>query len=74
MYKHPLQQPETVDKVWSMDFMSASMTGNQKFRPFNVIDDCSRDALAIEVDTSISSRRVIRTLNRVIGSNGEPWL
>ncbi|MCF3108539.1 IS3 family transposase [Niabella sp. CC-SYL272] len=70
--KHPLQQPETVNKVWSMDFMSDSMTGNRKFRTFNVIDDCSREALAIEVDTSISSRRVIRTLNRVIESNGKP--
>lgn len=70
--KQPLQQQSEVNKVWSMDFMSDSMTGNRKFRTFNVIDDCSREVLAIEIDTSLSSKRVIRTLNRVIESNGKP--
>lgn len=70
--KQPLQQQEAVNKVWSMDFMSDSMTGNRKFRTFNVIDDCSREVLAIEVDTSLSSKRVIRTLDRVIENNGKP--
>lgn len=71
--KEPLEQATTVNQVWSMDFMSDSITGtNRKFRTFNVIDDCSREALAIEVDTSISSQRVIRTLNRVIERQGKP--
>lgn len=52
--------------------MSDSMTGNRKFRTFNVIDDCSREVLAIEVDTSLSAKRVIRTLQRVIETNGKP--
>lgn len=70
--KQPLQQQTEVNKIWSMDFMSDSMTGNRKFRTFNVIDDCSREVLAIEVDTSISSKRVIRTLDRIIDINGKP--
>ncbi len=70
--KQPLQQQQELNKIWSMDFMSDSMTGNRKFRTFNVIDDCSREALAIEVDTSISAKRVIRTLNRIIETNGKP--
>jgi len=49
-----------------MDFMSDSMVGSRKFRTFNVIDDCTREALGIEVDTSLSSRRIIRTLERII--------
>ena len=70
--KQPLQQQTEVNKTWSMDFMSDSMTGNRKFRTFNVIDDCSREVLAIEVDTSLSSKRVIRVLDRVIENNGKP--
>ena len=46
--------------------MSDSMIGNRKFRTFNVMDDGSREVLAIEVDTSLSSKRIIRTLERVI--------
>lgn len=70
--KQPLQQQLTVNKIWSVDFMSDSMIGNRKFRTFNVIDDCSREALAIEVDTSLSSKRIIRTLERIIDANGKP--
>jgi len=55
-----------------MDFMSDSMVGNRKFRTLNVMDDCSREVLAIEVDTLLSSRRVIRTLNRIIEQRGKP--
>lgn len=55
-----------------MDFMSDSMVGNRKFRTFNVIDDCTREVLAIEIDTSLSSRRIIRTLERVIVDRGIP--
>lgn len=55
-----------------MDFMSDSMVGNRKFRTFNVIDDCTREVLAIEVDTSLSSKRIIRTLERIIQQRGTP--
>jgi putative transposase len=70
--KQPLQQQTAINKSWSMDFMSDSMVGNRKFRTFNVIDDCTREVLAIEVDTSLSSRRIIRTLERVIVDRGTP--
>ena len=52
--------------------MSDSMVGNRKFRTFNVIDDCSREVLAIEIDTSLSAKRVIRTLDRIIHERGKP--
>jgi putative transposase len=48
------------------------MVGGRKFRTFNVIDDCTREALSIEVDTSLSSKRIIRTLNRAIDMYGKP--
>lgn len=70
--KQPLQQPTAVNRVWSMDFMSDSMVGGRKFRTLNIMDDCSREALAIEVDTSLSSRRVIRVLERIIEERGKP--
>ncbi len=70
--KQPLIQPEQVNEVWSVDFMSDSLIGNRRFRTFNIIDDCSREALGIEVDTSLSSKRIIRTLNRIGESRGFP--
>lgn len=70
--KQPLIQQTMVNSSWSMDFMSDSMVGNRKFRTLNIMDDCSREALAIEVDTCLSAKRVIRTLERVIEQRGKP--
>ncbi|MCF2521145.1 IS3 family transposase [Dyadobacter sp. CY351] len=70
--KQPLVQPAQVNETWSVDFMSDSMIGNRKFRTFNVIDDCSREALAIEIDTSLSSKRITRVLERIGLSKGFP--
>ena len=39
---------------------------------FNVLDDFNRESLAIEVDTSMPSLRVIRVLNRIIEQRGKP--
>ena len=55
-----------------MDFMSDSMVNGRKFRTLNVMDDCSREALAIEIDTSLSSKRVVRVLERIIEQRGKP--
>jgi putative transposase len=70
--KQPLVKQTLINSSWSMDFMSDSLVVGTKFRTFNVIDDCTREVLAIEIDTSISSKRVIRTLNRIIESRGLP--
>lgn len=52
--------------------MSDSLVSGSRFRTLNEIDDCNREALAIEVATSISSKRVIRTLEQLIDWRGEP--
>jgi putative transposase len=70
--KQPLMQQTAVNSSWSMDFMSDSMVGGRKFRTLNVMDNCSREVLAIEVDTALSSKRIIRTLNRAIELHEKP--
>ena len=52
--------------------MSDSLVCGRKFRTLNVIDDCSREVLAIEVDTSLPAQRMIRVLDRVIEERGKP--
>lgn len=70
--KQPLTQQAALNESWSMDFMSDSLTSGRKFRTLNIIDDCNREALAIEIDVSLSSKRVIRTLERVMEERGKP--
>ena len=70
--KQPLVRQAAINQTWSMDFMSDSMVSGRKFRTLNIIDDCTREALAIEIDTSLSSKRVTRILDRVIEERGKP--
>ena len=52
-----LYVPRHPDTVWSADFMSDALSCGRRFRPFNVVDDFNREALHIEIDTSITSER-----------------
>jgi putative transposase len=55
-----------------MDFMHDALVTGRKIKIFNLIDDFNREALAIEVDTSISGARVKQILEQVIGWRGRP--
>ncbi len=70
--RRPLVRQTAINQMWSMGFMSDSMVSGRKFRTLNIIDDCTREALAIEIDTSLSAKRVTRVLNRVIAERGKP--
>ena len=68
----PLDEAKTPNAVWSADFMSDSLTDGRTFRTFNVIDDHNRESLAIEVDHSLPSERVVRVLDQVAEERGYP--
>jgi putative transposase len=55
-----------------MDFMSDSLADGRHLRTFNVIDDYNREGLAIDVDLSMPSTRVIRSLEQIIEWRGKP--
>lgn len=67
-----LSVPTTLNQVWSMDFMSDSLLDSRSFRTFNVMDDYNREGLCIDVDLSLPSARVIRSLEQVIEWRGKP--
>jgi putative transposase len=68
----PLEVPETINQVWSMDFMHDQLADGRSFRVFNVLDDFNREGLGIEVDLSLPSGRVIRSLEQIIQWRGKP--
>ena len=68
----PLAVPEAINEVWSMDFMHDNLDDGRQYRLFNVIDDFNREGLGIEVDLSLPSARVIRSLEQIIEWRGKP--
>ena len=70
--REPLTLPLSRNDTWSADFMSDCLWSGRRFRTFNVMDDYNREALRIEIDTSLPAARVIRALEELIEWRGKP--
>jgi putative transposase len=68
----PLIVPAQPNQVWSADFMSDALYNGVRFRTFNVLDDFNREALAIEIDTSLPSQRLVRVFEQLKTERGLP--
>lgn len=64
--------PGRANQTWSLDFMSDALSSGRAFRTLNVIDDFNREALWIEVDTSLPAERVVRVLEQLLDWRGKP--
>lgn len=66
------QAPTHPNARWSMDFVADATAQGHRLRTLNVVDDFTRESLAIEVDTSLPGGRVIRVLDRLAQERGLP--
>ena len=57
---------------WSIDFVSDCVSTGRVIRMLTVVDDCTRECPAIEVDTSLGGMRVRRVLDRIASERGLP--
>jgi putative transposase len=60
------------NQEWAVDFASDIAASGRRLRIFSVVDSYTRECLALEVDTSLPSRRVTRTLAEIIERRGAP--
>jgi putative transposase len=64
--------PMASNERWSLDFVSDQLTDGRRFRVLTVVDDCTRECLALVADTSLSGARVARELDRLVIERGKP--
>jgi putative transposase len=60
------------NQSWSMDFVSDGFVNGRRLRCLNIVDDFTKECLAIEVDTSLPGRRVVSVLERLAECRGLP--
>ena len=70
--RRPMAMPQAANARWSLDFVSDAFTDGRRFRVLAVVDDFTRECLALVADTSLSGTRVVRELDAVISRRGRP--
>lgn len=68
----PLVVENKPNQQWALDFMHDTLYCGKRYRTLNVLDEGTRECLAIEVDSSLSADRVIRALEQLKVERGLP--
>ena len=68
----PMAIPQGANQRWSLDFVSDTFTDNRRLRILTVVDDSTRECVALVADTSLSGLRVARELDAAIGNRKKP--
>jgi putative transposase len=63
---------QCANQEWALDFSIDGLASGRMVRILSVVDAYTRECLALEADTSLSSGRVIRVLERLIAERGTP--
>jgi len=70
----PMTLPQGPNQRWSLDFVSDTLVCSRRIRILAVVDDFTRENLALVVDTSLSGARVARELDAIIEVRGRPLM
>jgi putative transposase len=70
--RSPMILPSGPGERWSLDFVSDSFMDGRRFRILCIVDDFSRECLALVADTSIGGHRLARELGILISERGKP--
>ena len=70
----PMAIPQGSNQRWSLDFVSDALTCSRRFRILTVVDDFTRECLALVADNSLSGLRVARELDRLVEMRGRPCM
>ncbi len=70
----PMTIPQGSNQRWSLDFVSDALGDGRRFRVLCIVDDFTRECLALVADTSLSGARVARELDAVMARRGKPHL
>jgi putative transposase len=68
----PKHEVTAINQIWSMDFVADALFDGRRLRALTVVDNYTRESLAIEVGQSLKGEDVVNTLNRIATKRGLP--
>jgi putative transposase len=70
--RQPKQVATAINEIWSMDFVADELFDGRRLRALTVVDNYTRESLAIDVGQSLKGEDVVATLNRIAAHRGLP--
>ena len=61
-----------MNEIWSMDFVSDALFVGRRLRALTIVDNYTRECLAIKVSQSLRGDDVVETLSQIIQTRGVP--
>lgn len=69
-----LRQPEhivtAINEIWSMDFVADALFDGRRLRTLTIVDNYTRECVAIEVGQSLKGEHVVEALTRIAAMRG----
>lgn len=70
--RQPKQLVRSINDIWSMDFVADALFDGRRLRALTVVDNYTRECLAIEVGQSLKGDDVVNALLRITAERGKP--
>jgi putative transposase len=70
--RQPKQLVTAVNQIWSMDFVADALFDGRRLRALTVVDNYTRECLAIDVGQRLTGEDVVQSLNRISARRGLP--
>jgi putative transposase len=70
--RQPKQLVRAINEIWSMDFVADALFDGRRLRALTIVDNYTRECLAIEVGQRLTGEDVAATLNRIKAVRGLP--
>jgi len=66
---------QAINQTWSMDFMADNLSDGRKIRLLTIVDNFSRECVALDVAVNFKGTDVAQVLTRVVADRGKPrWI
>lgn len=72
--RSPMTLTVQSNQRWSLDLVSDALNNGRRFPVLTVVDDYTRECLALVADTSLSSERFNRELDQIGENRGWPLM
>lgn len=70
--RQPKQLVYAINEIWSMDFVADALFDGRRLRALTIVDNYTRECLAIDVGQRLTGEDVANTLNRIKAQRGLP--